>query len=261
MIRNDNKKYKIAVANEISNGYPGNLCREEIQVNKNKFCVKLCRADVEGYGATHRNGDKPKITVDGTSILAVIPGKNMAFIQPMGSAEHVSEHDLEAWKEQEHTLADWNHLFFLAEAGNSTKTGNPEEIKALEDFSAKASLHKTPGKNRSIRMSKEKHVPMFLENSKKKLIEAHKLEKGKFSYKTMECMAKLENQVVALENELSDLMKVTDRMSSEIIYELKVLEMEKNKMKVELGSRSKVIIGEEFDDPTVWGTMALLEEA
>ena len=40
-------------------------------------------------------------------------------------------------------------------------------------------------------------------------------------------------------------------MSSDMLYKVKVLEMEKNEIRVELGLRKMLIIREEFNDPVV----------
>ena len=63
----------------------------------------------------HGNGNKEKVQLNQSSILATVPGKDMAFVEPIGSSNNVSSEDLSEWLDQENTLADWNHLFFLAE--------------------------------------------------------------------------------------------------------------------------------------------------
>ena len=143
---------------------------------------------------------------------------------------------------------------------NSNSDVSPQNIKPIEEFSLKASMHKTPAKDVKFEKDSSSYIPVFTESSKKKLIETHKLEKGKFSYKTMDYMAKMEAHLVLLGDKMKVLTSVVENINSDLIYEIKILEMEKNKIRLELGSRKNVVIGEDYNDSSVWGTIALLAE-
>jgi len=261
LIRDDNRKYRIVLARDlVKSKNPEDLCREEIQRNKNKFCIRSMEGNGISCGVSHRNGNKEKVTLKDSSILVTIPGKEMAFVQPIGSAENVSPEDLIEWLKQENTLADWSHLFFLANMVNSNTSDKPQKIKPIKEFSIKAAIHKTPAKNAKFEPGSSSYAPSVTETTKKKLIEAHKLEKGKFSYKTVEFMAKMESQLVFLDDKLNSLSNAVQNINSDMLYEIKILEMEKNKIRLELGSRKSVVINEDYDDSSVWGTIALLTE-
>ena len=152
------------------------LCREEIQRNKNKFCTRQIEGPGKGCGVTHRNGNKEKVKLHQSSILVTIPGKDMAFVQPIGSSNNVSSEDLNEWLAQDNTLADWNHLFFLAKMANSESV-EPQKLKPMEDFSIKAAIHKTPAKNIKFKKNDSTYVPSFTESAKKKIVDLHKLER------------------------------------------------------------------------------------
>ena len=98
LIREDNRKCPIALTKELAgaNGVDF-LYREEIQRNKNKFCTRQIEGPGKGCGVTHRNGNKEKVKLHQSSILVTIPGKDMAFVQPIGSSNNVSSEDLNEW--------------------------------------------------------------------------------------------------------------------------------------------------------------------
>ena len=85
-----------------------------------------------------------------SSILATIPGKDMTFVQPIGSSNDVSFEDLNEWIAQDNALAHWNYLFFLAKMANSESV-EPQKLKPMEDFSIKTAIHKTPAKKSNLR--------------------------------------------------------------------------------------------------------------
>ena len=58
LIEDDNKKYKITVANKISGRDNAMLCRKEIQINKNKFCTKVMSMELQNCSTNDRNNDK-----------------------------------------------------------------------------------------------------------------------------------------------------------------------------------------------------------
>ena len=80
-------------------------------------------------------------------------------------------------------------MFFLAEMANSENM-KPQSLKPIVEFSIKEASHKTPTKNAKIEMAKSTYTPSFTESSKKRLINVHKLEKGKLRHKTADWMSK-----------------------------------------------------------------------
>ena len=135
-----------------------NIYREEVQMNKNNFCIRPVVVGNDTCGATHRNGNKPKININETLILIVIPRKDMAFMQPIGSTKKVLPEDLSEWLDKENTLDEWNHLLFFPEVADSGNTINARSFKSLEDFIMKHSLIKTPNKKRKEETERPSHV-------------------------------------------------------------------------------------------------------
>ena len=90
------------------------------------------------------------------------------------------------------------------------------------------------------------------EPSRKKIIETHKLEKDKFSYKIMNFMTKIENHIMVLDKDFQVLTNIVETLNFDMLDELKILEIEKNKLRLELGSRKNFIMNQECDDSSVW---------
>ena len=132
----------------------------------------------------------------------MIPRKDVAFVQPIWCTENVLPEDLSAWLDEENTLDECNHLFFLSEMASSDDTINYKKLKSLEDFSIKSSLDKTSTKKKRTKVEIPLCVLSLSDSSRKKIIETHKLEKGKFSYKVMDFMTKIESYLMILDKEL-----------------------------------------------------------
>ena len=92
-----------------------------------------------------------------------------------------------------------------------------------------------PIKNTKIEMEKSTHTPSLTKLSKKSLIDVHELEKGKLSDKTVEYVSKMEDQLIVLSNELKVLTAVVEDSNSEMLRELRILEIEKNQNKTRFG--------------------------
>ena len=71
-----------------------------------------------------------------------------------------------------------------------------------------------------------------------------KLVKGKMHCKNMDCMAKIENHLINLDKEFVLFTNSVEKLNIDMLEELKILEIENNKLKIELGSRKNVIISE-----------------
>ena len=98
---------------------------------------------------SHQSTNKPKTKSSKTSILTKIPRKHMVFVQPTWCVKNFSSELLHAWLDQENTLDEWNHLFFLTEVARFSDTVNPRDFESLADFSMKASLRKTTTKKKT----------------------------------------------------------------------------------------------------------------
>ena len=101
LIRDENMKCCIALSKELAKGRDvNNICKEETQMNKNKFFIRSAVLGADNCSTTHQNANKPKIKISETSILIVIPRKEMAFMQPIGFTKNVSHKDLSKWINQ-----------------------------------------------------------------------------------------------------------------------------------------------------------------
>ena len=70
-------------------------------------------------------------------------------------------------------------------------------------------------------------------------------------------MTKTENDLMFLDKDFQALINTFEKLNVDLQDELSILEIEKNNIRLELGSRKNVIRNEECDDSSVWGTLAL----
>ena len=81
LTKEDNRTHRIALAkNLVENNGIECFCREERQRNKNVLCTRQVEGNGKGSGVSHRNGNKPKVSLDQSSILVTISGKDAAFV-------------------------------------------------------------------------------------------------------------------------------------------------------------------------------------
>ena len=153
LIQDDNKKHAIVTNISLFDRNLDCLCREKMQMSKNKFCTKISLTDTNSYGINHRIGQRDKIQVNANVVLVKFPGKDHALIQPMGNKYNFIESDLNGLLTKNQTSAQLIHVFMLAKMGNIDVNSKPSSIKHLEDFIYEASLHETPKKASKIKRS------------------------------------------------------------------------------------------------------------
>ena len=71
-------------------------------------------------------------------------------------------------------------------------------------------------------------------------------------------MTRIENHLVCLDKDFQALTVLVENLIVDLLDELRIFEVEKNKARQELSSRKNFVINEEHDDSSVWGTSALL---
>ena len=71
----------------------------------------------------------------------------------------------------------------------------------------------------------------------------------------------MEDQLLFLDKKLRIVTNAVEEINSDLLQEVKILEIEKNKIRLELGARKNVVISEDHDDSSVWGTIALLAQS
>ena len=96
LIHEDNKYYPVACVRDLSKGNPDCLCREEIQVNDNKFCNRIAPEVLFTCRIVHRNSDAEKVRLNNNLIITTTPGKKHAFVQ-LGDVSNVAKSDLQSW--------------------------------------------------------------------------------------------------------------------------------------------------------------------
>ena len=79
-------------------------------------------------------------------------------------------------------------------------------MREIEDFSLKASLHRTPSKADRKRVENVKFVPNITATKRKGMVEHFKANKDKFTLRTVEHIENLEEYVVILESQLENTM-------------------------------------------------------
>lgn len=234
IIEEDNKLCRIKLIANMCDGDVSSICGKKRAGGKNTFCIKR-DCDIE-----YRNEGTTSIDIDSIVIERV---KNVGFISPMGSCEYANAEILKEWTSQEGTLAEWADRFLLAESTN-VEDSTREDLKVIKDFSEKAAAHKTPFKAPRVKCNLQPFQP----HDREKFVKSTKgLKDGGFGMTSLDYFERVDNQFVHLEDTLN---KVTTEMNinnEEIFATLKMLEVEKNKLKIEVGNCKDVIIEDDFD--------------
>ena len=235
VVEEDNKKYQIGIVGG-KIGEKDSLCREKRSGGLNTFCLKTdCTVN-------HRNGNAPKIQVDDDDIL-VLKGSDAAFISPRCSARKVDPEILSEWIVSEATLAEWSNRFMVASIPESGVTSK-SDLDKLNKYVKRAEQAKTPKK---IPLKFEKVDPFKSSFNRDKVIKEIKLQPGGFGEKTLNYFEEIQKQFDHLEMIVNQLMINSNANVDQILSTLKMIEVEKNKIKRDLGNREEVMINETFD--------------
>jgi len=104
----DAKLYEIRLVNELIDVDVLDLCLQKRAGGKNTFCLKKnCAID-------HRNQNAAPVSLEEDAIV-VIKSPDVAFLEPIGSMEHVSNQLLKEWRLKSKTLNEWSNLFMLSQ--------------------------------------------------------------------------------------------------------------------------------------------------
>ena len=250
IVEEDNRQYPIKVVRELCDGNMATMCGQKRAGGKNTFCTDLnCSID-------HRNDNADPISVKLNTIL-IMRSKNVAFISPTCDELKVTNAVLSEWQSQAATLAEWADRFLLVEMAEDM-TSTREDLDNLKEFSNKAAAHKTPFKAPRIRSTLKSFTPhdrdVFLKTTKT-------LKDGGFGMSSLEYFSRVDKYLIHLEEIINDIITNMNSTNQEVFTTLRMLEMEKNRVKMELGNRKEISLNNQFDAASVWESVALISDA
>ena len=251
IVEADKKTYKVMLAHQLTTDI-GDMCCKEVQSNRNIFCFR------NKCGIVHRNGGAPKVEVTTSSLLVI---KNLekfqAFVTPMGSQDLVEKEVLEEWCNQKNTLSDWSNLFHLSKMAESGCV-SIKELEELNDFASKAAAHKTPKKLDKVPIKVGKYNAIAAIKSSTPEISGGNPGNAKMLRNVNNNFEKVDAQFFKLEAIVSDVLKRMNTMEEVFSTSIRALELEKEKLKLEVGSRNSVALMEDMDGSSLWQMVALL---
>ena len=123
------------------------------------------------------------------------------------------------------------------------------DLKSIEDFSVKASSHKTPAKPPQVNIG----LSPFAPHDKSKFLKSmSNLKSDGFGRTSLEHFECTDAQFRNVEKVVDKVIKNMNDSSAEIFTTLRMLEFEKNKIKAELGNQNDVTINGDFDADSLW---------
>gem|GEM_PF-3623629 len=252
IVEADNKEYQIVTVNDLLGSSDCNiLCGKEVQRNRNIFCIR------KNCDVVHRNGGAPPVKLLSSSILVMKSMEKLqAFITPIGSVDKIGVDVLLEWKSQSHTLGDWAHLFKLSEMAESGIVSK-EDLEELSEFALKAAEHKTPRKlGKPVKLEKYEAIV----SSKGALVETAGLTTStlKVARAVNTNFEKVDDQFFKMEKTMKEILQRLKQIEEVASSGICSLEIEKEKLKLEVGSRSSVTLTEEIDGSSLWQVVSLL---
>ena len=88
----------------------------------------------------------------------------------------------------------------LADMRGSGMESNQKSMSALEEFSVKATKHKTP-KTAKVKRETTKLVPRITPSKKKSMIDQLKFDARNFTVRSVDCIQNIEHHLIAVEEE------------------------------------------------------------
>ena len=131
----------------------------------------------------------------------------------------------------------------LVEMGES-KVSTISQLKSAQDLIEKAHTFKTPNKIKDKHKRVDSFLPIFDYTSMDEL--------------TLDFIKETEEYINHIKEVLNGFMNNTEMNNDQIFTSLKMLELEKNKLKWEIGNRDWVVIPEKFDSSSVWNTVSMI---
>lgn len=250
IIEEDNRLYTIKLVKNLCNGDLSSLCKQKRAGGKNTFCTSInCLVN-------HHNDSSPPIQLSLNSII-IMRSKNVAFISPIGSIENVDHLVLSEWLDQQATLSEWADRFFLSELSDG-KASSKEHLQDLKDFSDKAATHKTPFKVPNMKYNLKSFTP----HNKETFLKGIKnLKDGGFGMTSLEYFGRVDDYLAHIEEVINNMLSNINITNDDIFTTLKMLELEKNRLKRELGNRNQVSLSDNFDALSVWESVSLIGDA
>ena len=244
----DAKLYEIRLVNELIDFDVLELCSQKRAGGKNTFCLKKnCTID-------HRNQNAAPVLLDEDAIV-VLKSQDVAFLEPIGSMENVSDKLLKEWRSQPKTLNEWSILFMLSKQAETKVTAS--DIVGLKDFSEKASKHRTPSKPSKL----ESKIDTFQSQHDWKTWESEVLSgKTSLNLSGSNFSETVEKQFSVLESAVQDVVSQVNKNNENLTKSMRMLEFEKNKLKADIGKREDAVIDPDFESSTIWLTLAALSD-
>jgi len=131
----------------------------------------------------------------------------------------------------------------LVEMGES-KVSTIGQLKSAQDLSKKAHTFKTLNKIKGKHKRVDSFLPIFDRTSMDEL--------------TLDFIKEIEEHINHIKEVLNGFMNNTEMNNDQIFTSLKILELEKNKLKGEIGNHDRVVIPEKFDSSLVWNTVSMI---
>ena len=175
----------------------------------------------------------------------------------MGSTDNIDTNACEEWSSQQNTLGDWASLFKLSEMADSG-CASKDELDELSNFATKAASHKTPKKMAQAPINIGRYN--VIASAKSPAIESMGLSasNAKFARLVNSNFEKVDTQFLKLQETMGDILKRMDHMEEVSYTSIRSLEMEKERLKLEVGARSSATINEDVDAPSLWQVVSLI---
>ena len=101
-------------------------------------------------------------------------------------------------------------------------------------------------------------MPNMTPGRKKDLVDQFRFDENKFTIKTADYVQSIEDDLVLIESQVEGIMSSLNIASNGLLEEIRILKLEKNKIRSELGARKDAQINVDQNASKVWETLAII---
>ena len=151
------------------------------------------------------------------------------------------------WKRSTKSIGEWAKLFFMLNTHEDQIS--VQDMKEFDSFGEKAASHRMPSK--PLRLS-SKVEPFETKHEWKKWEEEVLAGKKSLELSGSNFSESVESQFKSLENIVNGIVKQVNENNEQVTKSVRMLEFERDNLKLEVGNRIEANVHSEFDSVSLW---------